>query len=103
MARKDKLLAMLESDPDDPFLNYALGQEFLSSGERADAITQFESVIERFPNYHAAHFQLGQVFAEDGETTKATEVVKAGIVAATEAGDQHAVSEMTGFLEMLGD
>lgn len=102
MARKEKLLAMLEADPDDPFLHYALGKELLSCGERSEAIAQLQQVLDRFPDYHAAHFQLGQIFAEDGETSRAAEIIKTGITAAKQDGDLHAVSEMTGFLEMLG-
>ncbi|MDB4638157.1 MAG: tetratricopeptide repeat protein [Planctomycetaceae bacterium] len=102
MARKEILLTMLETDPDDPFLHYALGKEYLSCGERTAAIEKLRHVLERFPNYHAAHFQLGQVLAEDGESSQAIEIVKAGIIAAQQDGDQHAVSEMTGFLDTLG-
>ena len=64
MARKEKLLAMLETEPNDPFLHYALGQQYLSEGERELAIEKLQEVVERFPEYHAAHFQLGQIFAE---------------------------------------
>ena len=101
MARKEKLMAMLKADPEDPFLHYALGQQYLSEGARAEAQNKLEEVVERFPEYHAAHFQLGQLFAEDGDTDRAGEIIQAGIAAAKRAGDQHAVTEMTGFLDAI--
>lgn len=101
MARKEKLLAMLESEPNDPFLHYALGQQYLSEGDRPQAVTKLQEVVDRFPEYHAAHFQLGQLLAEDGNSAQASQILIAGIAAAHRAGDQHAEMEMTGFLDTI--
>lgn len=101
MARKEKLLEMLENDPNDPFLHYALGQQYLSEGERPQAIEKLQEVVNRFPEYHAAHFQLGQILAEDGNSTQAAQILTEGIAAARQAGDQHAEQEMTGFLDTI--
>jgi predicted Zn-dependent protease len=101
MARKEKLLAMLENDPDDPFLHYALGKEYLSEGDRSQARSKLQEVVDRFPEYHAAHFQLGQLLAEDGEANRAREIIQAGIAVAKQAGDQHAEMEMTEFLDTI--
>ena len=101
MARKEKLLTMLESDPNDPFLHYALGQQYLSEGDRVQATAKLQEVVDRFPQYHAAHFQLGQLLAEDGDADRATSLLTEGIAAAQQAGDQHAEMEMTGFLDTI--
>ena len=101
MARKEKLIAMLEADPDDPFLHYALGKEYVSEGDRAQALRKLQEVVDRFPEYHAAHFQLGQLLAEDGANEAAAEIISDGIAAARRAGDQHAEMEMTGFLDII--
>lgn len=101
MARKAKLLAMLEHDPDDPFLHYALAKEFLSEGDVAAGTARLREVIDRFSDYHAAHFQLAQTLSEQGEVEEARRVTEQGILSAKQAGDAHAVSEMTGFLELL--
>lgn len=101
MARKEKLLAMLKAEPDDPFLHYALAQQYLSEGERSEARVKLQEVIDRFPEYHAAHFQLGQLLAEDGETGQAARIVELGIAAARQAGDRHAEMEMTEFLDTI--
>lgn len=101
MARKEKLIAMLEEDPDDPFLHYALATEELSAGETAAGRDRLRGVIARFPEYHAAHFQLARTLAEAGETADAAEILKAGIEAARRQNDGHAVGEMTGYLETL--
>jgi predicted Zn-dependent protease len=101
VARKEKLLAMLELDPDDPFLHYALAKEFLSAGDIETGTARLREVIARFSDYHAAHFQLAQTLSDQGATEDARRVTEQGILAARQAGDAHAVSEMTGFLEQL--
>lgn len=101
MARREKLEEMLQIEPNDPFLHYALAKETLGEGKQEEAVIELRTVLERFPDYHPAHFQLGQVLLELDERDEAREVVTRGIEAAKEQNDAHAVSEMTGFLEML--
>lgn len=101
VARKAKLMAMLDNDPDDPFLHYALAKEFLSEGDFETGTARLREVIGRFSDYHAAHFQLAQTLSEQGEIEEARRVTEQGILAAQNSGDAHAVAEMTGFLEML--
>lgn len=101
MARKEKLQAMLEADPHDPFLHYALAREFLSAGDEAEGVARLRQVVTTFPDYHPAHFQLAQTLQELGETAEAAERLRAGIDAARQQNDAHAVAEMTGFLQML--
>jgi lipopolysaccharide biosynthesis regulator YciM len=58
-------------------------------------------VVDRFPEYHAAHFQLGQLLADDGDTDRATRILQEGIAAAQKAGDRHAAMEMTESLNSI--
>lgn len=101
MARKEKLEALLAADPHDPFLHYALAKEYLSTGEQTEGLTRLRQVVNDFPEYHAAHFQLAQTLSELGETDEAAERLRTGIDAARKQNDPHAVAEMTGFLQML--
>jgi len=103
VARKGMLLHMLEAQPADSFLHAALAQECVWLGEREEGLTRLRGVITRFPDYHAAHFQLAQLLSESGQIQEAKQIVQSGIQVAKTAGDEHAVSEMTGFLEMLGE
>lgn len=103
MARKEKLVSMLELEPGDPFLHYALAQEYLKAGDLAQGKERLSSMLEQFPAYHAAHFRLGQLLGDEGQLPEARDVLRLGIDVANTDGDQHAVSEMTGLLEMLGE
>ena len=101
VARKEKLIVLLESDPSDPFLHYALAKEFLSEGDTDEGLRRLEEMNREFPTYHAAHFERGRALVELDRTAEAREVIVVGIEAARTEGDSHAVNEMTGFLEMI--
>ena len=59
--RKKQLLELLQSDPNDVFLHYALGMEALSENDLQAALTQFQKTIGLQENYHAAEtFKLMQ-------------------------------------------
>lgn len=92
---------MLQEDPDDEFLHYAVGKELLASGDVEGGRAKLQAVIARFPDYVAAYFQLGQSLSESGQAESARTVIEQGIETAQRVGDQHAEMEMRGFLDLL--
>ncbi len=103
MPTRKQLEELLESDPNDVFLQYALAKACVSEGEVEEGLSKFQSVIEGHPEYVPAYFQKGQTLAEQGRTGEAQAVLAAGIQIARQVGDRHAESEMTEFLESLVD
>jgi len=61
MSRKELLLDMLEKEPKDVFLNYALAMEFLATSNFKEAELQFKKVLDINSTYLACYYQLGQV------------------------------------------
>lgn len=100
-SRRDKLLNMLKSSPDDPFLYYGLAMEDRAGGDLPAALLGLQKVLELDADYVAAYFHQGQVLAEQGQHDRAREVLTAGIEVAARLSDQHAVQEMTAFLQEL--
>lgn len=92
---------MLQSEPDDLFLNYALGKACVADGDVEAGLQQFDRVIELDPQYVAAYFQKGQALAEQGQRENARDVIKRGIKVARTVGDSHAEGEMTEFFTEL--
>lgn len=103
MNRLVKLQQMLEVDPDDQFLHYAVAKELISTGDPDSGLEKLAEVIERWPDYVPAYFQRGQTLAEQGQNAQARQVIEAGILVARRVNAQHAEMEMTGFLELLRD
>ncbi|MFN0196334.1 MAG: tetratricopeptide repeat protein [Planctomycetaceae bacterium] len=101
MPRREQLLEMLQSDPDDPFLHYALALDDLSRGDDDAGLDRLSHLNSAHPDYVPAYFQRGQVLARLGDYGTSKTVLQRGIQAANLQGDQHAAAEMTGLLESL--
>jgi tetratricopeptide (TPR) repeat protein len=97
-----KLQAMLEKQPNDPFLLYGIALEYKKTNAPARAIEFLDRCIAADQNYCYAYFQRGQVCEMAGDTDAARKSYEDGIVAAKRAGDAHAQGEIEGALQMLG-
>lgn len=63
----------LEMNPGDFVLRDQYGKYLLSFGKRTEAVQQWRKVIEQVPYHLMAHFQIGQVLAEDPVRAKEAE------------------------------
>lgn len=101
MSRLDKITSMLAESPDDVFLNYAYAMELFKESQTEEALAAFARVREIDTNYVPAYFQPGQMLAQEGRIEEAQSILQAGIKVARETGDDHALGEMTEYLETL--
>jgi predicted Zn-dependent protease len=102
-ARRLMLEQSLSEDPGDTFLRYGLAVQCLREGDVEEGRTRLRALIADHPNDQVpAYQQLGQSFAESGETDAAREALKAGIGIAQKRGDWHAAAEMQQILDTLG-
>jgi predicted Zn-dependent protease len=101
MPTRAQLEELLESDPEDTFLLYAHAKACVSEGDMQTALKQFDEVLKRDARHVATYFQKGQALADDGQTAEAVAIITRGIAVAREVKDDHAESEMRGFLETL--
>jgi Tfp pilus assembly protein PilF len=100
--RKQHLEELLELDPDDSFVRYGLAMEYASAGQDAEAATFLDELLRRDPGYVPAYLQAGRALIRVGDDERARDVLRRGIAAARQSGDDHAAGEMAGFLESLG-
>jgi len=102
LLRMKKLYEYLEKDPNDSFSRYAIALELLKSGKTAEAVSYFEELIKRDPDYIGTYYQLGKIYISAGETAKAEKIFRDGISISTKSGNTHAKSElMTALNEVL--
>jgi Tfp pilus assembly protein PilF len=101
MPRLDQLLALLATDPDDAFLRYGVGMEYLQAGRHADAIAAFDDLLARDAAYAPAYFMRGRAYEQSGDLVRARASYQQGITTARANGDHHAADEMTAALEAL--
>ncbi len=93
----DRLAALLEFhrlDPEDAFTRFAIGQEYLKSGDSDQALALFEGLVRDHPDYIGTYYHLGKLYMEVGRSDAATNTYRGGIDAATKLGDLHARAEL---------
>ena len=94
MDRLATLQEFLRDDPDDPFTRFALAQEHAKRGEAEVARTYYEGLVRDRPDYVGTYFHLGALYRTLGRDADALAIYRAGIAAATAAGDTHARAEL---------
>jgi|SRR6516162_319325 Tfp pilus assembly protein PilF len=99
--RKQQLEEMLKEDPTDSFLRYGLAMEFVSEGNDAEAVQQFQTLLKTDLDYIPGYHQAGLALVRLGRTAEARQMLTAGIAAAERQGNMHAAEEMSGTLSGL--
>ena len=100
-SRKEQIIEMLKDDPNDAFLRYGLGLEYVSEGDNASALRTFTELTQVVPDYVPGYQQAGQLLVKMGRPDEARDFFRRGIAAAQQTGNMHARDEMQGFLDGL--
>ena len=102
ISRLEQLKAFLEEDPNDPFNYYGLALEYTKSNTDS-ALTYFNILIEKFPEYVSTYYHLGKLYQDLEQFEKAESTFKKGIEIATQYGKPKDVSELKNALQQLND
>ena len=94
MSRHQQLKEMLENDPKDSFILFAIAMEYKNSGHTNDAIEQFQVLKSNDAKYVGLYYHLAKCYEEKMLTQQAMETYTEGILIATELNDLHAKSEL---------
>lgn len=98
------LRSMLENEPDDLFLNYALGMEYLNdTSGLIQAKVQFQKVLVVNPQYVPAFYQLGKLCELTSEKTEAMNYYQQGLEFAKQQKNNKAINEFGEAIFMLED
>ena len=102
--RLQALERMLQAEPDDVFLNYALALEYLRD---PSAITlaglQLKKVLSLDTDYIAAYYQLGKLSESAGKMQEALEFYNKGLAVAEKKKDNKSAGEFREAIFMLED
>ncbi len=101
MDRLQRLLEMLEEQPRDAFLLYALAKEYEKTGEQQKALQAFLTLRSLHPDYVGFYYHLGKLYERLGQVDKARETYAEGMERCQAVGDQHAYSELLTAAEEL--
>lgn len=102
MSRIEKIREMLDDNPQDTFLRYALAMELKSAEDHDACLEIFNALMKDEPPYVPAFFMAGQTLAAVDRIDEAQATLTEGIAHAQQQGELHAAGEMTDFLSSLG-
>lgn len=88
-----QLKAMRKEQPNDPFIIYALGNEYMHTDAEV-ALTYFEILLNEHPNYTATYYHAAHIYMELMQKEKARATFLKGLEVCQQAGDQHALREL---------
>ena len=92
--RLQLLKDLLEKEPTDSFLNYALALEYAKENNFAKAIEIIENIVQKDENYLASYHQLGQLYEQQHEPQKALAYYNKGVVIAQHQKNNKTLNEL---------
>lgn len=95
------IIEMLRNEPNDLFLNYSLGLEYVAELSLTDAEIQFKKTLEIDKNYIPAFYQLGKLFESQLKNPEALHYFKSGLEKAKEQKNNKAINEFGEAIFML--
>lgn len=99
--RLEQLLAMLENEPDDPFLKYAIATEYVKLDDKENALLYYTNLVTNHSDYVGTYYHLGKLYEKLSAPGKAEAMYRKGIEVARAARDKHAASELQSALDEL--
>ena len=94
ISRLDKLLAFIQSEPEDEFLKYALATEYLRLNDTGKALAYYEDLINNHPGYTGTYYHLGKLYEALGRKGDAINTYEKGMEITKAKRDNHAFSEL---------
>ena len=93
-SRIEQIEKLLESQPNDPFLHYALGIEYVGLSDDLKAKQIFEQVIHTYPNYHATYYHYAKLLEREGDVDSAVKAYEDGMQVCKALGENHSLREL---------
>jgi len=92
--RIEQLQEFLKTDPEDPFLNYALAIEYVGQEDYAKAKEILIDLRAKQPDYVVLYYHLGKLFQREGDKVEAENIYRDGIKRTTMARERHHLAEL---------
>jgi tetratricopeptide (TPR) repeat protein len=93
-SRKEQLLAMLESEPNDSFLLFALAKELEKELQFLEAKSIYEKLYANDKAYLALYYHYGKLLEKLNQKEEAYNIYEEGVIKSLEANDLHTKSEL---------
>lgn len=93
--RLEQLFSMLKTDPDEPFLLFAIAKEYEKNDNKPLALQYYLQLTTDNPDYVGTYYHLGKLYEKMEAPDLALEIYDKGMEIAQKVGDKHAYSELS--------
>lgn len=93
-SRLEQLKEMLENEPGDSFLRYAIATEYAKLDDKEQAMEYYLQIIHDDENYVGTYYHLGKLYESMERRDEAEKIYKKGMEVARKTGNMHAFSEL---------
>ncbi len=95
MNRLEQLQTLLQENPGDAFLLFAIAKEYEKIADRPQALVYYQRVVRTDPDYVGVYYHLAKLYEKIEQPEKALEIYATGMDIARRTGDQHALAELS--------
>lgn len=99
--RIDLISEMLEKNPSDSYLRYAIAMEYLEAGDKDIALKELETVLKKDKSHVASYPILGRLYEEKGKMSKAIDTYQTGLEIARKKNDTKVIGSLSEALLIL--
>lgn len=103
LPRIEMIYDMLQKEPEDVFLNYALALEHIANSDYNKAEEQLNKTLTLNSRYLPVYYQMGQLQEKKSNPALAIDYYRKGIELAKQQGNTKAMGELNEALWMLED
>ena len=93
--RINELKNLLKDDPEDAFLHYAMGLEYVKEGNTLLALERFEILLDKYPDYLPVYYQAAHLYLEVSDREQAEKTFKEGIALAMRLDENKTLLELS--------
>lgn len=101
--RLEQLQEMLQQEPNDEFLQYAVCMEYMSLQQFEKAAAGLQTILKMNANYLPAYYQLGKCLEAQSKAAEARHVYEAGLKIAKAQNNNRTLNELNEALFLLED
>jgi Tfp pilus assembly protein PilF len=94
MTRLEQIKTLIEEDPRDAMLRFALGNEHFQLGQYVEAIESLNAALEIDPEYAFVYIQLAESYEKNGQIESARQTIEAGRGPARRNGDPNLMRQL---------
>lgn len=101
MSRRTQIEQLLSSNPDDPFLRFAIAMEWQNEGVAEKALEAWQWFENHAPGYNGYYYHYATLLITLHRLEEAQSVIENGMDVTAKQGDRHAWNELNNLLSAI--